>query len=83
MGTDRYYNWSNEKDISKVDHWWAEVYVDGRWIIVDPTPGNGNRWNSKSGKWSYTGVTNYIYFDPTPEQMATSHVTYNIFGKGL
>lgn len=83
MGTDRYYNWSNEKDISKVDHWWAEVYVDGRWIIVDPTPGNGNRWNSKTGKWSYTGVTNYIYFDPTPEQMATSHVTYNIFGKGL
>ena len=83
MGADRFYNWSNEKDVSKVDHWWAEVYADGRWIIVDPTPGNGNRWNSRTGTWTYTGLTNYIYFDPTPEQMATSHVTYNIFGKGL
>lgn len=83
MGVDRFYNWSNEKSVSKVDHWWAEVYADGRWIIVDPTPGNGNRWNSRTNTWTYTGLTNYIYFDPTPEQMATSHVTYEIFGKGL
>ncbi len=83
MGVDRFYNWSNEKNISKVDHWWAEVYADGRWIIVDPTPGNGNRWNSRTNVWTYTGLTNYIYFDPTAEQMATSHVTYEILGKGL
>lgn len=83
MGVDRFYNWSNEKNISKVDHWWAEVYADGRWIIVDPTPGNGNRWNSRTNVWTYTGLTNYIFFDPTAEQMATSHVTYEIFGKGL
>ncbi len=78
-----YCNWTTEEEISKIDHWWAEVYVDGRWIVVDPTPGNSNKWNRSKGTWDYTGITNYIYFDPTPEQMATSHVTYNIKGKDL
>ena len=77
-----YCNWSTEEEISKIDHWWAEVYVDGRWIVVDPTPGNSNKWDrtsfSAKGTWTKTGITNYIYFDPTPQQLATSHVTYNI-----
>ena len=81
--SDPYCNWSTESKISKIDHWWAEVYVDGRWIIVDPTPGNSSKWNRSTGKWTYTGMTNYIYFDPTPEQFATSHVTYNIKGKDI
>ena len=82
-----YCNWSTEKDISKIDHWWAELYVDGRWIVVDPTTGNSNKWDrssfSSKGEWEYTGITNYIYFDPTPEQLATSHAAYNIKGKGI
>lgn len=78
LSAEKYYNWSNEPNISKVDHWWAEVYVNGRWIVVDPTPGNGNRWNSKTNQWTRTGLTNYVYFDPTIEQLSTSHVTYEI-----
>lgn len=81
--SDPYCNWSTEEDISKIDHWWAEVYVDGRWIVVDPTTGNSNKWNRSKNTWTYTGITNYIYFDPTADQLATSHVTYNIKGKGL
>ena len=83
LGAERYYNWSNEPKISKVDHWWAEVYVDGRWITVDPTTGSGNRWNSRTNSWTYTGLNNYTYFDPTMEQLSTSHVTYEIRGQGL
>lgn len=82
-----YNNWRTEDNISKIDHWWAEVYVDGQWIVVDPTTGNSNKWDRSSfsakGTWTYTGITNYIYFDPTPEQLATSHVTYNIKGKDI
>lgn len=74
MGKDRYNNWTTEENISKVDHWWAECYVDGRWITVDATPGNSNKWNRTTKKWTYTGLTNYIYFDPTAEQLATSHM---------
>lgn len=33
-----YNNWSTEKNITKLDHWWNECYVDGRWITVDATP---------------------------------------------
>ncbi len=80
-----YNNWSTEDDITNMDHWWAECYVDGRWIIVDPTPANGNRWDRKSfsdnGKWTYTGLTNYTYFDPTAEQFAQSHEAFERAGR--
>ena len=74
LGTGGFNNWNTEPDITKMDHWWAECYVDGRWITVDATPGNSNKWNRTTNTWTYTGLTNYIYFDPTPEQLATSHV---------
>lgn len=74
LNTDGFNNWSTEKGITTLDHWWAECYVDGRWITVDATPGNSNKWNRSTNKWTYTGLTNYIYFDPTPEQLATSHM---------
>ena len=74
LGTGGFNNWSTEKGITTLDHWWAECYVDGRWITVDATPGNSNKWDRTTKEWTYTGLTNYIYFDPTPEQLATSHM---------
>ncbi len=75
-----YNNWSTEKNITKLDHWWNECYVDGRWITVDATPGNSNKWDRNTNTWTYTGLTNYIYFDPTPEQLATSHMLLEVKG---
>ena len=54
--------------------------MDGHWITVDATPGNSNKWNRSSRTWTYTGLTNYIYFDPTPEQLATSHMLLEVKG---
>ncbi len=83
-----YNNWTTENkrgDITSVDHWWAEAYVDGRWIIIDATTANSNKWIRKSfsedGTWEYTGLTNYINFDPSPEQFAQDHETFEIVGK--
>lgn len=75
-----YNNWSTEKNITKLDHWWNECYVDGRWITVDATPGNSNKWDRNTNTWTYTGLTNYIYFAPTPEQLATSHMLLAVKG---
>lgn len=75
-----YNNWSTEKNITKLDHWWNECYVDGRWITVDAAPGNSNKWDRNTNTWTYTGLTNYIYFDPTPEQLATSHMLLEVKG---
>lgn len=80
LGTGGFNSWSTETGITKLDHWWAEAYVDGRWIIVDATTANSNKWNRNTNKWTYTGLTNYIYFDPTPQQFATSHLTFQIRG---
>ncbi len=72
-------DWESEPDIDVRDHWWLEAYVNGHWIFIDPTVGTDNKYNSRTGVWTYTGLTNYTYFDPSEEQIATSHVYMNIF----
>lgn len=78
--TDGFNTWSTEPNITLLDHWWNECYVDGRWITVDATAGNSNKWDSRKDEWTFTGLTNYTYFDPTDEQLATSHVLLEIKG---
>ena len=72
-------DWITENNINVRDHWWVEAWVDGRWIFIDPTVGTTNKYNSETGKFSYYGLTNYTYFDPTEEQIATSHLYFNIY----
>lgn len=72
-------DWLTEDNIDVRDHWWCESYVNGRWIFVDPTVGTTNKYNKNTGVWNYKGLTNYTYFDPSDEQIATSHVYMNIY----
>ena len=80
LGTAKYNNWSTEPNVDKVDHWWAELYVNDEWIVVDPTAGSANRWNSSTNKWTYNGISNYVSFAPTIEQFSASYIAYNTFG---
>ena len=72
-------DWLTENNIDVRDHWWTESYVNGKWIFVDPTVGTTNKYNKTTGAWTYTGLTNHTYFDPSDEQVATSHVYMNIY----
>ena len=72
-------DWLTENNIDVRDHWWTESYVNGKWIFVDPTVGTTNKYNKTTGAWTYTGLTNYTYFDASDEQVATSHVYMNIY----
>ena len=72
-------DWLTEDNIDVRDHWWTESYVNGKWIFVDPTVGTTNKYNKTTGAWTYTGLTNHTYFDPSDEQVATSHVYMNIY----
>lgn len=72
-------DWRTEDNIDVRDHWWVESYVNGRWIFIDPTVGTTNKYNKNTGEWTYTGLTNYTHFDPSEDQIATSHVYMNIY----
>lgn len=72
-------DWRTEDNIDVRDHWWVESYINGRWIFIDPTVGTTNKYNKNTGEWTYTGLTNYTYFDPSEDQIATSHVYMNIY----
>ncbi len=38
----------NIKDPKKTNHWWAEAYVDNRWIVIDANLGTLNKWHRDS-----------------------------------
>lgn len=65
------------EQISNVSHWWAEAYVDGRWIFIDANAGSGNKWTRSSfsdeGTWEKKGLVSYIGFDEDIDQMANNY----------
>ena len=36
---------TSQVNAAKKNHWWAEVYIDGRWVTVDAERGALNFWN--------------------------------------
>lgn len=73
------YTWDTEQNITNRDHWWAESYVDGKWIMTDPTVATNNKWNRNTGVWKHYGITNYTYFNPSKEQEASSHLAFRVY----
>ena len=70
LGLDGVNKWSELEDTKTQNHAWNEVYVDGKWIIVDTTWDCGNRVDG--GKEIKEG-TSHIYFDANIEYFSANH----------
>ena len=64
---------------TEINHWWSEVYVDGRWIMVDANNGCQNMWR-RSGwddisdeAWVKGDVRSYSGFDMTEDALANNY----------
>ena len=75
------HNWDNA-DLTSSNHAWIEAWVDGKWIIMDPT------WDSKNtyenGEKIHLVTDFYRYFDVTPEMFSATHFVIsrpNAFGR--
>lgn len=77
--------WSEQAaaDLKKFNHWWAEAYVDGRWIVIDANAGSNNIWKRSSfsakGIWSCGGTEDYTAFDPSEEQVSNSYLYVEVY----
>lgn len=56
------------------NHAWNEVWVDGRWLIVDTTWDAGGSYGAGQFR---DGPTRYTYFDPSLEVFSSDHRTVN------
>lgn len=73
-------NWTTEEyKMHLTDHWWAEAYVGGRWVMVDCTTGTTNQYNKSTLSVREHGLTNYALFDPSYDLMAMGHVYKNVY----
>lgn len=72
LGLDTKKEWSPSNiDTTEENHAWNEVYVDGRWIIIDATWDSQNRY--KAGRYVIGEIITQTYFDSTLEFFSLSH----------
>jgi len=64
-------NKSQEVYVTLANHMHVEAYVDGRWIIMDPTWDSPNEYSR--GEYTTGIVSPYLYFDVTPEFFSMNH----------
>ena len=63
--------WTDENIATdEQNHAWNEVYVDGRWVIVDTTWDSGNK--IENGMW-IDGSVSHLYFDANLQFFSSNH----------
>ncbi len=63
--------WTDENIATdEQNHAWNEVYVDGRWVIVDTTWDSGNK--IENGMWT-DGSVSHLYFDANLQFFSANH----------
>ena len=69
VGTIGYFDESNY-NVTNSNHAHAEAYVDGRWVIMDPTWDSGNTY--ENGEYNYKAPS-IRFFDMTLDYLSFSH----------
>lgn len=75
--------WDKVKSLDTPNHFWADVYVSGKWITADTTDGSENKFNKNSGTWTKKGHTNYMTFASSQQQLAQSHIVSGLYIKPM
>lgn len=70
----RWIQYWDQFDHRRINHAWNEVFVNGRWIIVDTTLNSGNRY--ESGQYIYSG-RGCSFFDISIEELSYTHKIIN------
>lgn len=65
------YTFSQNK-LDNSSHAWAAVFVDGHWLLADPTWGSGAVVNGK-----YTPHLNWAYFLVSPDKFIKHHIPFD------
>lgn len=77
--------WEDKKtnEIGKTTHWWAELWIDNRWVVVDANAAAGSTWNRSSfedkGTWNKACHISYSAYDPSAIQMSDSYIYNDIY----
>ncbi len=73
LGVDAVNNWKETREITlKSNHAWVEAFVDGRWLVMDPTWDSYNKTLFKEKLTEENPMLHY--FDITPEMLSLKHL---------
>ncbi len=73
---------------NRTTHWWSEVYVDGRWVVIDAQRGSGNDWRRSSWDvadddcWQHADSISYSGFDMSEDCLSDTYFYQSVYCGG-
>lgn len=69
--------WVTSVSDNDINHYWVQIYVNGKWIVADPFSDSVQKYDEKEGIYiSKTGNTKNEYLNPTMEEFSKTHITF-------
>ncbi len=72
-----YTSWGSNVKSNNINQIFVEVYVNGKWIVVDPASDCYNVYNSVNDEYiTSEGSDNHKYFNPNIDVLSTTHIMF-------
>ncbi len=70
-----YITWGSDINQNDINHTFVEVFVNNKWIVLDPTADCHNTYNDINNEYIKEEQPNK-YFDPAIETLSTTHIMF-------
>lgn len=69
--------WVTSVKENEINHYWTQIYINGKWIIADPFADSNNIYNEEEKTYiSKSTNTKNIYLNPTIEEVSKTHIMF-------
>lgn len=73
-----YTNWGENIKSTNINQIFVEVYINGKWIVIDPVADSNNTYNQTTNEYvkNDTNEENHKYFNPNIDTLSTTHIMF-------
>ena len=77
-GTD--ITWGSDITNAKINHVWVQVYLSGKWIMLDPVADSYKTYTDSTDTYNDPGVENKrTYFNPSVNTLSNTHIAFKTY----
>lgn len=74
-----YIDWIPDLSNERINHVWAQIYVDGKWIMMDPVADSYKVYDDINDEYDGSHMNTKIYFDPSVDVLSKTHIAFNTY----
>ena len=72
--------WGSDITSTKLNHVWVQVYVSGKWIMLDPVADSYKTYDDSTDTYNDSGeANNRVYFNPDINTLSNTHIAFKTY----